>query len=58
VLTERGVADYALEQCRDDYGMALLLPASRLTTAVGLHPGLSATPDGFWNVVSCVMPEH
>ncbi len=27
--------------------MALLLPAS----AVGFHPGLTATPDGFWNVV-------
>ena len=50
VLTERGVADYPLEQCRDDYRMALLLPASRLATAVGLHPGLTATPDGFWNV--------
>jgi hypothetical protein len=50
VLTERGVADYRLEQCRDDYGMALLLPASRLATAVGLHPGLTATPDGFWNI--------
>jgi hypothetical protein len=42
VLTERGVADYPLEQCRDDYGMALLLPASRLATAVGIHPGLTA----------------
>ena len=51
VLTERAVADYPLEQCRDDYGMALLLPASRLATAVGIHPGLTATPDGFWNVV-------
>jgi Phosphotransferase enzyme family len=51
VLTERGVADHSLEQCRDDYGMALLLPASRLASAVGLHPGLTATPDGFWNVV-------
>jgi hypothetical protein len=50
VLTERGVADYSLEQCREDYGMALLIPASRLATAVGLHPGLTATPDGFWNV--------
>jgi hypothetical protein len=30
--------------------MALLIPASRLATAVGLHPGLTATPDGFWNV--------
>jgi hypothetical protein len=35
VLTERGVADYPWEQCRDDYGMALLLPASRLATPVG-----------------------
>jgi hypothetical protein len=31
--------------------MALLLPASRLASAVGFHPGLSPTPDGFWNVV-------
>ena len=51
VLTQRDVADYPLEQCRDDYRMALLLPASRLATAVGIHPGLTATPDGFWNVV-------
>jgi hypothetical protein len=51
VLTERGVAGYPLELCREDYGMALLLPASRLATAVGIHPGLTATPDGFWNVV-------
>jgi hypothetical protein len=51
VLTERGVADYALEQCKDDYRMALLLPASHLAMAVGLHPGLTATPDGFWNIV-------
>ena len=50
VLTERGVAAYSLERCRDDYGMAVLLPASRLATAVGLHPDLTATPDGFWNV--------
>jgi hypothetical protein len=51
VLTERGVTDYPLEQCTDDYAMALLLPASRLATAVGFHPGLTATPDGHWNVV-------
>jgi hypothetical protein len=51
VLAERGVANYPLEQCRDDYRMALLLPASRLASAVGFHPGLTATPDGFWNVV-------
>jgi hypothetical protein len=46
-LTERDVADYSLEQCRDDYRMALLIPPSSLAT----HPGLTATPDGFWNVV-------
>jgi hypothetical protein len=51
VLTECGVTGYSLERCRDDYRMALLIPASRLATAVGLHPGLTATPDGFWNVV-------
>jgi aminoglycoside phosphotransferase (APT) family kinase protein len=38
VLTERGVTDYPLEPCRDDYAVALLLPASRMATAVGLHP--------------------
>jgi hypothetical protein len=51
VLTERGVTDYSLEQCRDDYRMALVLPASRLATGVGLHPGVTPTPGGFWNVV-------
>jgi hypothetical protein len=51
VLAARGVADYPIEECRDDYRLAVLLPASRLATAVGFHPGLTATPDGFWNVV-------
>jgi hypothetical protein len=50
-LAERGVAGYSLEQCRDDCRLALVLAASRLATAVGHHPGLTATPDGFWNVV-------
>jgi len=49
VLTENGVVGYSLEQCWDDYRIALLLPASRLATAVGLHPGLTATPGAFWN---------
>jgi aminoglycoside phosphotransferase (APT) family kinase protein len=51
VLTERGVTDHSLDQGRDDYRMALVLPASRLATAVSHHSGLIATPDGFWNVV-------
>jgi aminoglycoside phosphotransferase (APT) family kinase protein len=51
VLTGRGVAGYSLQQCRDDYRMALVPTASRLAAAVGHHPGLTATPDGFWNVV-------
>jgi hypothetical protein len=50
-LTERGVTGYSLQQCQDDYRLALVLAASRLATAVGHHPGLTATPDGFWNVV-------
>ena len=45
------MTDYSLEQCRDDYRMALVLPASRLATGVGLHPGVTPTPGGFWNVV-------
>ena len=51
LLTERGVTGYALKHCWDDYRVALVLTASRLATAVGHHPGLTATPDGFWNVV-------
>jgi len=50
-LAERSVAGYSLEECRDDYRLALVLAAGRLATAVGHHPGLAATPDGFWNVV-------
>jgi hypothetical protein len=51
VLTAGGVADYSLEQCRVDYGVALVLAASRLATGVGYLPGLTATPDAFWNLV-------
>jgi hypothetical protein len=51
VLIQCGVAGYSTKQCWDDYRMALVLAASRLATAVGFHPGLTATPDGFWNVV-------
>jgi Uncharacterized oxidoreductase dhs-27 len=50
-LIKRGVVGYSLEQCRDDYRLALVPRASRLAGAVGHHPGLTATPDGFWNVV-------
>jgi hypothetical protein len=50
VLSERGAASYSFQQCRDDYRLALVLTASRLATAVGYHPGLTATPNGFWNV--------
>jgi hypothetical protein len=45
------VADYSLERCRDDYRMALVMSASRLATGVGLLPGVTPTPGGFWNVV-------
>jgi aminoglycoside phosphotransferase (APT) family kinase protein len=38
VLTAGGVADYSLEQCRVDYGVALVLAASRLATGVGYLP--------------------
>jgi Ecdysteroid kinase-like family len=51
VLIKRGVAGYSLEQCRDDYRVSLVLAASRLATAVGHHPGLTATLDGYWNIV-------
>ena len=50
-LTERSITGYSLQQCRDDYRLALVPTASRLATAVGHHPGLTAMPDGFWNVL-------
>jgi hypothetical protein len=51
VLVQHGITGYSFEQCWDDYRMALVLAASRLATAVGFLPGLTATPGGFWNVV-------
>jgi hypothetical protein len=51
VLIQHGVTGYSFEQCWDDYRMALVLPTSHLAIAVGYHPGLTATPDGDWNVV-------
>jgi hypothetical protein len=40
-----------MAQCQQDYRTALLVPASRLATAIGFQPGLTAAPEGFWNVV-------
>ena len=51
VLIQHGITGYSFEQCWDDYRMALVLPTSHLAIAVGDHPGLTATPDGDWNVV-------
>ena len=45
------MADFSLEQCRDDYRMALVMSASRLAAGVGLLPGVTPTPGGFWNAV-------
>jgi hypothetical protein len=45
------VTEELLKQCRDDYRMALVMTASRLATGVGLLPGVTATPGGFWNIV-------
>jgi hypothetical protein len=51
LLIQRGITGYSFEQCWDDYRTALVMTASRLATAVGHHSGLTATPDGYWNVV-------
>jgi hypothetical protein len=50
-LVERGVNGYSLAQCEQDYRTALLVPASRLATAVGVQPALTATPGAFWNTI-------
>jgi hypothetical protein len=51
VLLQHGITGYSFEQCWDDYRTALVIAAGQLATAVGFHPGLTATPDGDWNVV-------
>jgi hypothetical protein len=49
-LVERGVSDYPLEECWEDYQLATVLGPARLASAVGLHPGLQAHPGAFWDV--------
>jgi aminoglycoside/choline kinase family phosphotransferase len=50
-LVENGVQAYAFEQCWDDYRLALLVPAARVASSVGSHPGLRTAQGGFWDVV-------
>ena len=38
-------------ECWDDYRCALLIPASRIARAVGMHPDLAKTPGAFWDVL-------
>ncbi len=48
LLVKRGVSDYPLGQCWDDYRLAMFLPAARIASAVGMSPG---PVGGFWDVV-------
>ena len=50
-LMQSGVADYPFDLCWDDYRCALLIPASRIAMAVGMHPDLRKTPGAFWDVL-------
>ena len=50
-LLASGVVDYSFDECWDDYRCSLLLPASRIAMAVGMHPGLKKGPGAFWDVV-------
>jgi hypothetical protein len=50
-LMESGIADYPFDLCWDDYRCALLIPASRIAMAVGMHPELRKTPGAFWDVL-------
>ena len=50
-LVANGVAGYSFGQLHDDYRRSMLLPAARLASAVGAHPGLVADPKAFWNTV-------
>ena len=51
LLVDRGVTGYDVEQIWDDYRLALLLPAGRIASAVGLGHAPSATGGGFWDIV-------
>jgi hypothetical protein len=50
-LVQSGIADYPFSLCWDDYRCALLIPASRIAMAVGMHPDLTKTPGAFWDVL-------
>jgi len=50
-LVEAGVSDYRWDQCQADYAIATVLAPARLASAVGLHPGLSAHPGSFWEII-------
>ena len=50
-LMQSGIADYPFDLCWDDYRCALLIPASRIAMAVGMHPDLRKTPGAFWDVL-------
>jgi Ecdysteroid kinase-like family len=50
-LVAGGVTEYSLEDCWDDYRIAMLLPATRLAAAIGMHPGLTATPSASWDTI-------
>jgi hypothetical protein len=48
---QSGIADYPFSLCWDDYRCALLIPASRIAMAVGMHPDLTEAPGAFWDVL-------
>jgi thiamine kinase-like enzyme len=50
-LTARGIGGYSLERCQQDYRTSLLIPATRLATAVGWDSRIKATPGAFWDGV-------
>ena len=50
-LVQRGVTDYPLNQCWQEYQLATVLRPARLASAVGLHPGLQAHQGAFWDVI-------
>jgi len=51
LLVDGGVRDYSFEQCWDDYRLALLPPASRIITVVGIGATTEAQARGFCDVI-------
>jgi len=50
-LMREGVTNYSWDLCQAEYALATVLAPARLASAVGMHPGLQAHPNAFWDTL-------